>query len=51
MIAKSAAWAFLLKQRDTLVDDEIVGLSLDVPFSDAGEEKTSHCVLSREKST
>ena len=51
MIARSAAWAFLLKEGDTLVDDEIVGLPLDVPFPDASEEKTCHGVLSREKST
>ena len=35
----------------TFVDDEIVGFSADVAFSDAGQQKSSDCVLSGEMVT
>lgn len=34
-----------ITRKGTLVDDEIVGVALDIPLSDAGEEEASHGIL------
>ena len=36
---------------DTLVDDEVVGFSLDISLTDSSEQKAGDCVLSCGKGT